>query len=772
MSLARLFRRRWSLGSHLTWVVLLALLPALGIQYASNLERRQEAKVHAQETLQQLVNDLARQQEQVTTSARQMLTALSLLPDLRRRDAAALNPLLAALQKEDPRFSNVFVMDSEGDIFASALPTSTRSMKDRLYFREALVTRGFTVGEFVISRVSGTRAIHFSLPVFDEQGGLLAVLGAAYNLGHYSQLFNASALPPGTSLNVLDHAGTVLHQLAPPTTAGGSLVGAKLPDDQLQQVLGSTPEGTYWTSPRAGEATLLAFHQLRASSQAKPYLSIQVGQSESQVLQESRRVFRRYLLLLLVTVASAVVVARIMGNRVITTPIRQLVHASRRIGRGSLAHRPGLGFTFASQEVAQLGDELRRTSQALARREEEQRKTEESLRNTQRIESLGVLAGGIAHDFNNLLAAVLGNLNLAQMRLEPDNPAQRPLGQAEKAVHRATELTRQMLAYSGRSHFVVKPLNLNLTVQEMSHLLHVTLSKKTTLKLDLAPELPPVMADVAQLQQVVLNLVTNAAEAIGTQEGTISLRTHAKDLEGSALEALCPNQGLEAGPYAILEVTDTGCGMEPEVLERIFDPFYTTKLTGHGLGLSAMHGILKIHRAGIHIQSEPDAGTTFKILFPATEETLPGALNVGFGPKQTFQGLALVADDEPMVLEFAAAALESMGFDVILARDGAEAVARFQENPEGIRLAILDLTMPRMDGLEAFAELRRLRPALPVILSSGYDADATAHRLMDQGQAWFLPKPYPMSEFRRVVCKAMASAEAAFTAPGSSSPGA
>jgi signal transduction histidine kinase/CheY-like chemotaxis protein len=456
---------------------------------------------------------------------------------------------------------------------------------------------------------------------------------------------------------------------------------------------------------------------------------------------------------------------------VIADPIRRLVQASRHIGRGNLYHRPEL--RGASREVAQLGEELGRTGLALAQREEERLRNQEALRNTQRLESLGVLTGGIAHDFNNLLAAVLGNLNLAQMRLDPADPARRSLDQAEKAVQKATDLTRQMLAYSGRGHFVVKPLRLNEVVSEMTHLLQVTLSKKTELDLDLTPDLPPILADAAQLQQVVLNLVTNASEAIGPEEGSITVRTLLEDFDQARLETLCPAQGLAAGRYVLLEVTDTGCGMGPELVERIFDPFFTTKPKGHGLGLSAMHGILRAHQAGLVIRSIPGAGTTFRILFPATRESLQPPQQEDPGPAQVFQGLALVADDEPMVLDFAAAALESMGFEVIRARDGAEAVMRFLDHRDRLRLVLLDLTMPRMDGIETFTELRRIQPGIPIILSSGYDIDAAAQDLVAQGQAQFLPKPYPVKELRKLVGVVLSSpAGAPLRAPGPPSPGA
>ncbi|MFZ1375773.1 MAG: response regulator [Geothrix sp.] len=755
--------RRWSIGTHLTWVVLLALLPALAIQYASNLEHRNAAKVRAQEHLLRVVADLASQQEQVTSSVQQMLTTLSFLPELRRGDGRAFSRTLRSIQQADPRFVNIFALDPAGMNFAAAIPSPAIPRKDRKYFWEAVETRRFTVGEYVLNLDTGKPVLHFSLPVMNDQGELLAVLAAAYDLQGYADLFNRSGLPAETSLAVLDHAGTVLLHLTHISNRYGTLVGKTLPPDQASRVLGGENEGTYWAPRRDGQPTLFAFHQIRTTGQSRPYLFLQVGRSEHQVLGESLKAHRRNMTLLAVTGLLALVAARTMGNRVIAGPIRRLVHASRHIGRGNLYHRPEL--RAASREVAQLGEELGRASQALAQREDERLRNQEVLQNTQRLESLGVLTGGIAHDFNNLLAAVLGNLNLAQMRLDPADPARRSLDQAEKAVQKATDLTRQMLAYAGRGHFVVKPLDLNQVVSEMTHLLQVTLAKNADLDLDLAPDLPPILADSAQIQQVVLNLVTNAAEAIGQGDGAVTVRTLTNDFDQPQLEALCPAQGLTPGRYAILEVTDTGCGMGPELVERIFDPFFTTKPKGHGLGLSAMHGILKAHRAGMAIRSIPGAGTTFRILFHATGEKLQPVSPQDSGPLRVFQGLALVADDEPMVLDFAASALESMGFDVIRAKDGAEAVVRFLEHRDRIRLVLLDLTMPRMDGIETFTELRRIQPGIPIILSSGYDTDAAARELMAQGQAQFLPKPYPVRDLRKVVNDILIAGEDLVRAP-------
>jgi PAS domain S-box-containing protein len=383
----------------------------------------------------------------------------------------------------------------------------------------------------------------------------------------------------------------------------------------------------------------------------------------------------------------------------------------------------------------------------------ELRQAEEALRQAQKLESLGVLAGGIAHDFNNLLTAVLGNLNLAQMTLATGNPAEPYLENMERAILKAAELAKQMLAYSGRGQFVVQSQNLNQTVQELTHLLEVSISKKVALHFDLDPDLPSIEADAAQIQQVVMNLVTNAADAIGDREGRIRIRTGRERLDGeSLLAAALPGQDLPSGLYVALEVEDTGCGMNREVLDRIFDPFFTTKTTGRGLGLSALLGILRGHNAGLRIASEPGRGSRFQLFFPATSSRLPApAEPVAEGNPKGLRGRVLVVDDEELILETTAMALSAMGFEVVAARDGLEALARVEADRDGLHLVLMDLTMPRMDGREAFLAMRRLAPDLPVILSSGYNEQDTLQAFGGEGPAAFLQKPYQLRELRRVV---------------------
>ncbi|WP_243323195.1 PAS domain S-box protein [Geothrix sp. SG200] len=372
----------------------------------------------------------------------------------------------------------------------------------------------------------------------------------------------------------------------------------------------------------------------------------------------------------------------------------------------------------------------------------ERRRAEQAQLQSQKLESLGVLAGGIAHDFNNLLTAILGNISLAQMCTPPLSPARPYLENLEKSVHRATGLTRQMLAYSGRGRFLVEPLDLNQAVEEMSHLLGVSISKKVALRFQLQPDLPALMAETSQIQQVVMNLVTNASEAIGDGEGIVSIRTGTQAYSEEELARDFPGQAIAPGTFITLEVSDTGQGMSPDVQARIFEPFFTTKFTGRGLGLSAMQGIVRGHKGGIRVYSEVGKGTTFKLIFPAGLEMESGPTREDVTANWSGSGTILVVDDEESVRSVAGALLRSMGFDVVEARDGQEGLDRFRAEGRQIKAVLLDLTMPHMNGVETFRRLRALDATCRVVLMSGYNEQEAVQEFLGKGLVAFVQKPF------------------------------
>ncbi len=390
-------------------------------------------------------------------------------------------------------------------------------------------------------------------------------------------------------------------------------------------------------------------------------------------------------------------------------------------------------------------------------REEESRALEAQMLQAQKLESLGVLAGGIAHDFNNILMAILGNAELARAVLPAGSPALERVMGIDEASRRAAELCRQMLAYSGRGSFSVETIDLSRLVRGMAHMLEVSVSKKAVLHTVLPDGLPSISGDATQIRQIVMNLIINASEAIGDGEGEIRMRTGAMDCSAEYLQEGAQGETPPAGRYVFLEVEDTGCGMDGATRAKIFDPFFSTKFTGRGLGLAAVLGIVRGHGGAILVASEPGRGTTFRVLFPAAAKPPAPVDTATEAEPWKGSGTILLVDDEPAVRSVGKAMLEAIGFTVLSASDGREAVDVFRDRAEEIACVILDLTMPRMGGEEAFVELRRIRPGARIVISTGYSEEDTSGRFAGERPAAFIQKPYRLAELSQVLRELLSS---------------
>jgi PAS domain S-box-containing protein len=380
-------------------------------------------------------------------------------------------------------------------------------------------------------------------------------------------------------------------------------------------------------------------------------------------------------------------------------------------------------------------------------REEEHRRLEQKLLETQKLESLGVLAGGIAHDFNNLLTGILGRVGLMRSELQRADPAQEHVEQIERAAVQAADLCRQMLAYSGKGRFLVRRLDLNDLVRETLALIQASINKSAALYVKLDPALPAVNADASQVRQLLMNLVVNASEALVDARGTITIVSRVQHVSERELKHTLFAPDLPEGRYVCLEISDTGAGMGEDTRQRIFDPFYTTKFTGRGLGLPAVLGIVRGHQGAIKVESEQGSGTTFKVYLPAVEgagERVPRSGSGGTAYRGT--GTILIVDDEEIVRSVTGRILRSFGFKVVSAADGIEGLSRFRSHENEVRAVLLDLTMPGLDGEAVFRELRALRHDLPVLLMSGYNEQDAVSRFAGKGLAGFLQKPFTVDQ--------------------------
>jgi PAS domain S-box-containing protein len=381
------------------------------------------------------------------------------------------------------------------------------------------------------------------------------------------------------------------------------------------------------------------------------------------------------------------------------------------------------------------------------RAEEEEREREEAFRQSQKLESIGVLAGGIAHDFNNLLTGIMGNAGMARRAVLAGRSehAVNMLQDVMKASERAADLTRQLLAYAGKGQFVIQPVDLARLVTEVSTLIRASIAKKITLVLDVPDECPPIEGDRTQLQQLIMNLVINGGEAIGDEGGTLSVRLRTEHFTERRERTRTEGFPIFPGEYVRIDVIDSGSGMDSETRERIFEPFFTTKFLGRGLGLSAALGIVRGHRGAIGVLSEPGRGTTFTVLLPVMRDTRRAPRHSQeIYPDHDLQGAGtiLVVDDEPAVRALAQSVLQEAGYTVELANDGVSAVERLSALGERVSLVLLDLTMPRLGGAETALEVRRILPNVPIVAMSGYGDIEVMERFSGAQIDDYLPKPF------------------------------
>jgi signal transduction histidine kinase/CheY-like chemotaxis protein len=386
----------------------------------------------------------------------------------------------------------------------------------------------------------------------------------------------------------------------------------------------------------------------------------------------------------------------------------------------------------------------------------EQRKLDERLARGQKMESMTVLAGGVAHDFNNLLVSILGSADLAEQQIPSDSPVLADLQRIQSAALACSELCKQLLAYAGKGKLVVQSFYLPSLIQDMGRLVEVSLPKSIALVYQFASDLPSIEGDPIQIQQVVMNLLTNAAEAIESKNGVITVNVALKEVTASDIQQAFDGSNVPPGAYVRLKVSDTGCGMNTDTTRRIFDPFYTTKSPGRGLGLAAVLGIVRSHEGFLRVHSEPGKGSSFELSIPASIHQ-PGSLGEPALSDQDFvgHGTVLVVDDDDGVRTVASKMLELTGFTVLTANDGREAVVKYRLHQHEIRAVLLDMMMPHLDGEGTLETLRRINPEVKVIVSSGYSERELTNQCTGIAPKQFLKKPYRyadlISAFRHLL---------------------
>ncbi|HLO66038.1 MAG TPA: ATP-binding protein [Holophaga sp.] len=668
-----------------------------------------------------------------------LLQVLSTHPAIREGRKAECLAILHRVHVSTPYVDNLGLAAPTGQVIASSIQ-GNYTVEDRKYFLDALRTRRFSVGEYVVGRATGHPTIHFSLPVLDGEGNVESVLFASYNLDRFESIISHQNLPQGAVLNLTDHDGRVIYRHP---RHGVVKPGLRDQPHLRAQVDGAAEEGVFRAVGLDGVKRLFGFRRLRLRPEDAPYLYARVTIPEPIAFAEANRFAGWALLSCAAAAGVAGLLLHLLAQRHLVRPIRALSRVAREAGSGGFSVRSGL--EDREDEVGQVGRAFDRMVASLEAREAERDRLTEQLHQAQKMESLGRLAGGIAHDFNNLLTPIMIYSQLLSESHDTESKVGTKARQILAASTKAKTLIAKLMGLSRKQVLHLETVDLNRTIESFIDIIRRTIREN----IDIVVEIPGrpllVRADPTQIDQVLMNLVINAGDAIQGR-GRIAIRAWAEPAEGCARIA----------------VEDTGCGMDAETRRRIFEPFFTTKPKGEGtgLGLATVLGIIQQHGGEIDVASVPGEGSRFTLSLPLHT----GAAAADPAPERAIRlpavargQMALLAEDNDLVRATAAELLRRLGFQVLEAPEPAEALALAKGHH--VDLLLSDVIMPGMNGPELHRRLRETQPWTRAIFMSGHtDNIVLEHGQLPPGTA-FLQKPFTREVFNECVTRVLAAAE-------------
>jgi PAS domain S-box-containing protein len=852
-----------SIKFQLLLIVLIISIPAIGIILYSGVQFRNAAIDGARRDTQKLADRIATEHQNLVICGEQLIIALAQLPEVKRQDKAKVEPILQKLKAMNPMYSNIFISDKNGLVWASAAQTKQAfSVADRSYFKKALTSGELSSGEYVMSRATSKPVLNFARSFKDDHGNVIGTICFGFLLDKYRDLITQMELPEHASFVLCDHKGIVLTRAINPEKFVG-----KPYELHLFQQFQNEPDGNTTIRPGiAGDKRIITLRKLRLASEQSPYMYITMGIPLEVALQPANWALLKNMTMFMSFLGVALFLAWLICKYMITDRIELLEKTAQQLANGDFKSRVAelisggelgsLGQSFdnmtdklAARELALIESQerlrnlvanapvvlfaldlngrftffegkvmtalgltptqvvgqsffeifsespaaLEGARRALAgetftsttaikdhyfeiwynpinndqgertgtigvvndlteheRSEVERQKLEAQLQQAQKMESVGRLAGGVAHDFNNQLSVILGYSELSLLEIDPSQPHYAAFLEIKKAAERSATLTGQLLAFARKQTVSPIVIDLNETVSGMLKMLQRLIGENIQLAWHPASNIWPIKIDPSQIDQLLANLCVNARDAI-KDIGRICIETGNCTID----ETYCATHAdTIPGEYLKITVSDDGCGMDKETLSHIFEPFYTTKELGKGtgLGLATLFGIVMQNNGFINVYSEPGQGTTFTIYLPRHigENEEVSKVIASELPSKGNETILLV-EDEPTILEMAALMLKGLGYTVVTAGTGNEAIRLFKERADSIQLLMTDVVMPDMNGRNLQKELQLLSPQLKCLFMSGYTANVIAHHgVLDEG-VHFINKPFSVLDLAQKV---------------------
>ncbi len=734
---------KFSIKTKLVILVFVITFPIFTLHlYHVIYEDVHHAKHMADDFVSHRAKMVADQVDLILTAGRRSLITFSEITEIKNGDWDGCRRILSALKPQYPHYENIFVIGSDGWTRCSAVPQMKQVYAgDRPYFIEAMNKKGFVIGEVLIGRITGKPVVVMAYPVLDKSNRPVALIGASLTLLRFHEILG--------HLDISNDAITIL------TDEKGRILTSNIKaEEHVLKDVSNTPWFQAVSKNRDCCLKLVYMDEERLTASASPTMvawhSI-IGIPTRDIYAPLKRDLWKGILFSTLILITALFIAKILGKQV-AGPIMQLSQGARDVSRGDFKKLINIK---TGDEIEKLAGSFNEMVKKLDEKKVENEKLQKQLFLSQKMEAIGTLTGGIAHDFNNMLNVILGYAQLVIDEAEKDSTQRRYIQQIQKAGQSAAELVQQLLAFSRRQVIDPKIISINDVVQNLVKMLHRIIGEHIALKLSLSDDISPVMADTGQMVQVIMNLCVNARDAM-PEGGELAIETSNTIID----EEYCQiHPWAHPGFYALLSITDTGIGMDSETQARIFEPFFTTKELGKGtgLGLAIVYGIIKQHNGLINVYSQKGYGTTFKIYLPSASGK-PEAFETPWiaevkGGKETI----LLAEDNDMLREYTETILKDLGYTVIAAKNGDEAIKIFTANSDKIQLTVLDVIMPVCSGREAYERMRDVKPDLKVIFTTGYSIATHHTESIAKEKLPLLQKPFSKESLARKVREALDS---------------
>ncbi|MEE4254313.1 MAG: response regulator [Desulfuromusa sp.] len=741
-----------SIRKKLLILVLVATMPVFIVLLGTELQNSHRAAQLAEKDTAIYLSGFAEIERRITNSTHTLLRTVASIPDIYSLDEEKSRVILSTLLETNPIYTNVILVDLKGNVVAAGKNhDSARALNfsDRKQFKEAIASKGFASGEFVVGKSTKEAIFPFGMAVQNKQGEVTGAIIIGVSLVHYGEFFERGDYPENSFFGICDHNGIRLFRYPVSDQTG---IGEPINQNVYEAAKVSEIKGSLSAQNSDGKKRIMAFEALRIEGNKRPYIYMFMGVASEQIQAQSHSIINRLMTTSVLSLSLSLFIAWFLGGRGVVQLIDRLSHITKKFSQGDKSVKSNID--YSDGEIGGLAESFDNMVDMIHQREEEKTRLLEQLNQAHKMDAIGQLAGGIAHDFNNMLGGILGAGQMLPRYLSDEPKAQKLHSIIMQSATRAADLTGKLLTFSRTSSKASTPVNMHALIQETITLLQNTTDRRIKIETELKANQSSIVGDPSQLQSTMLNLGINASQAM-PNGGTLRFATRLLDID----DITCNSSpfDLHPGQFLEIEVTDTGCGISAENIHRIFEPFFTTKEQGKGtgLGLAAVYGTITQHGGSITVYSEVNNGTNFKILLPLNTSAVaqkPVCQEIIKG-----QGNILVVDDEEVMRLTTKAILEDLGYSVLLAENGEEALSVYKASKKPVDLVILDMIMPVMNGKDCFFALKKLHPEARIILSSGFVREEDLEDMKRSGLKGYINKPYLSDALSQSVYNALSN---------------